>query len=31
MGDRGYEKYASEHTWEAVTGRMCEAIAGVVR
>jgi len=31
MGSNGYVKYTREHTWEAVTRRMCDAIAAVVR
>jgi len=31
MGAAGYAKYRREHTWEAVTARMCEAIAAVRR
>lgn len=30
MGDTGYEKYTREHTWDAVTQRMCEAISAVL-
>lgn len=30
MGDYGYEKYRREHTWDAVTQRMCEAISSVL-
>ena len=30
MGDLGFAKYSSDHTWEAVTRRMCEAIGSVV-
>ncbi len=30
LGDAGYEKYTTDHTWAAVTGKMCEAIGSVV-
>jgi glycosyltransferase involved in cell wall biosynthesis len=30
MGNAGYDKYTREHTWEAVTGRMCDAIASIL-
>jgi glycosyltransferase involved in cell wall biosynthesis len=30
MGDLGYDKYTKEHTWDAVTRRMCEAIGSVL-
>ena len=30
MGDNGYEKFRREHTWDAVTQRMCEAISSVL-
>ena len=30
MGANGFAKYTREHTWEAVTGRMEEAIAAVI-
>ena len=30
MGSNGYRKYRSEHTWDAVTGRMCDAISSVL-
>ena len=29
MGDNGYEKYLREHTWDAVTARMCSAISSI--
>jgi glycosyltransferase involved in cell wall biosynthesis len=30
MGNAGYEKYTRDHTWKAVTGRMCDAIESVL-
>lgn len=30
MGDNGYDKYRREHTWDAVTRRMCEAISSIL-
>lgn len=31
MGDAGYTKYTREHTWDAVTQRMCDAIGSVLQ
>ncbi len=30
MGDRAYEKYTREHTWSAVTARMCDAMSAAL-
>ncbi len=30
MGNNGYAKYAEQHTWDAVSRRVCEAIASVL-
>jgi glycosyltransferase involved in cell wall biosynthesis len=30
MGDKGYEKYLKEHTWDAVTGKICDAVASEI-
>ena len=30
MGENGYIKYQGEHTWDAVAGRMCDAIASTL-
>lgn len=30
MGANGFRKYADEHTWDAVTSRMCDAIAAAL-
>jgi glycosyltransferase involved in cell wall biosynthesis len=31
MGQKGFEKYEREHTWETVAQRMCDAIGAVLR